>query len=1111
MTEGVAPRTQESEKEHRKEDTGTNGELNREEKTRQHEAEDRRVDEKREKQKKAEQVAKEAKKRIEEAKVKGEQKKIVFKEAKIPLKIVSTLQDETQVKINPEELKTFKNLLIKYGHLKASEIEKLTPEQIVIVFQVVARKVGFEEPKEEDFAYKGEVSEGEVSDRALEKSRVKSLIRQAENPDEETLTVDKVEQYLGVEEFESLPKRGGPGTTAATDWRDSLPDKTKVSPELRRYIEQIEKISEASLMAQARKLPGVESNLLNAIHEKELTEDANSKIVEKILEARIDELKLAEETRAAAAEAAAEVEGKIISEAQEKEIREFVKDREDKIKEKYNELNPKKQDEEVGEIERRANSYYKQIISGFGIDIPRAKERLLAMAIVSEDKDGYKRWRAVNLADSLDTAVRINQIFETPIIWQETPKALSKIYSTLEATDLSIEEMSTTVNQAINMIRNIVPDTREGRKMRDDLIHELEAFRGIHSLRIQLERHDMDPQNFIELYRGYFDDETLVHFVKRFARDEQQREFKDKHGKDVNLLDVSFELYSEQLRQERIKMNIVEEMTRHAIANPFSESELRSFEKWLDIDIKELTPELRSQIRSQIEDLRQHFVKKMQAKINDPENSDLKGNSVDDIWGRKKVLKVNEREIWCLNVTHDVIEEWYKTKTLQGAFGIIGEKHLDEFRGEFGPIIAKELKEKLVDREPTAEEVDKELKSRDFLVLRKAQLLGQLEEKLREMGLVVESADGKTKPVDFEVLKHFGTLESVDRNAYFFAWMMEWSTYDSIRIYSRDSKSKLHDDYDHLVFHAGSNLFFGRQIDQTWEFLHEQNENRGRPKENDVNRIWKSFLPGKHSWVFPQNGAMTRWADFFMTKDQADKVERRTREMMKSRQWDFDNQKHHDDFYTWMRNVVKRDMIESGEISFGKGAGMKLSEVAEAEKLRKFEFIDLFVDRASHKKFTDPPILQDYLANPTEAKFREMNDKVKGFYSTRDARQFPWMTLALRAHWEVASHHRQRLFNIQNMSAASGETLTDILISEGDMERKQGEKEKRKWFGFNEIAGVSMGDFFGTGPFRWARRNLELMRRLGWESKLTPFNMTISGLWEAIVAFFKQLPKELSR
>ena len=1039
----------------------------------------------------------------QKAKPQGPPQEIPFKEVKVVVEVADYLQMEKgkgEIIIDPTELEGLKSLIKKYGQKCGinskiiDELDKMEPAQIMALSYKVLKVA--------------EIVQVDPYDR--------ERVKVAKNIPEGKMAVGRLRDVLIVQKYKDgeYSKRGGPGAAEAVDWTEDLPDEAAASPELRRYIQQIKKLKDDSELVQNRRLPVIEESLTAAVLKGEIADDDNAEAVKKVLDGRIGELSLT---------AAVEARG-FIPEAQESEMRDWVEQNKEAIKKEYQDLDPGEQEKWVGEIERHANSYYKQIISGFGIDIPEAKKRLLAMAAKSEDPKGFRRWRAVALAGTLDTAVRVSQIFETPIIWEETPQKLSKIYSTVEATDLSIEEMSATVNQGINMIRNIEPGSREGRKMRDDLIGELEAFRAIHSLRIQLERHDMDPQNFMELYRGYFKDETLPNFVKRFNKDERQREFmipkRDKDGRfidkrgnptedisqadyvGVNLLDVSFELYSEKLRQERIKMNMIEEMTRHEIGNPFSRAEMRSFEEWLGIP---LTDEL----KGQIEELRKYFKEKMEAKIK--ETKDLSGFSVDDIWGRKKIIKVGGKEIRFLDITHDVIEEWHNKKTLQGAFGIVNDPDIDLLMEEFG----------ITDRE----EVRKRFLGRKFLDLRRAQILEQLEAELKNKGLSIRGADDKVKPVEFEALKEFGTLDSVDKNAYFFAWMMEWSSYDSIRIYSRDSKSKWRDDYDHLVYHASTNLFFGREIDQSWEFLTEENENRGRPKENDVNRIWKSFLPGKHSWVFPQNGTMTRWADFFMTKDQANEVEKRTYEMMS--EWDMDNVKYHKDFHDWMRSVVKRDMIESGEISFGKGAGMKLSEVAEAEKLRKFEFIDLFIDRASHKKFVDPPILQDYLANPTEGKFLGINNKVQAFYSTRDARLFPWMTLALRAHWEVVNRHRERLFNKRSLNTAAGEELVNDLISTGMMERKQGEKEKRKLFGFGQvgiggswglpkIVGFELrgpiGAFIGTTFFRRIRQGLEDGRRFTSEffSPLFLLRVFLAGLWSGAGEFIKQFPRQIT-
>ena len=1029
------------------------------------------------KEKTTEQARQEEKRSEEEKKWRKEiedntpkDQKIQYEKAEIPIKVVRAFQDvseEGSVLIDDKELADLKKFLQTYTKLKPDAIAKMSKGEIVAAAQIVLK-----------------TSQIVTSEKGLEAKLQKADVGEVQTG--EILGSDKVDRHIEeVDEYQKMIDRSGPGTTEGTppeeDWTEALPDESTVPAELRPYVQQIKKLKDKAPSAQERSLQVIEESLSTAILKGEIADDENTSVIKEVIDNRAEVLaEKAAETRVEREIARAG----LISEEGEAEIRQYVSEHEAEIKAKFIELDPQKQNELVGDIERHASTYYKQIISGFGVvNIDDAKRMLFAIARQSDDPEGYRRWRAVKLADKLDAGVRVNQLYEPPVDWEETPQKISEILRTMEASDLSVEDLSTTIQQAIIMIRNVAPDTRAGRQMRDSLIGELDAFRGVHSLRITLEKHDMDPTDFTNLYRQYFDDKTLTNFVGRFGKDRLGRQFQNEKGEAVNLLDASFELYMQKLRDERILMNMVEEMTRHSIANPFSGSDMRDFEKWLGIPLAD-------ELKGQIEDLRQYFVKKMQAKIDDPKDPDhqaLGGLSVDDVWGSKKAN--------FLNVTHDVIQEWHDKKTLQGAYGVIGEKDLEELKEEFG------------------DKFSETWKGKEFLDVRRNILLEKLQEELSQMGLKVLNEKGEEQKINIENLREYGTLESVGLNAYHLAWMMGWSTYDSIRIYSRDSTSQLRDDYDHLVFHSSTNLFFGRQLDQTWEHYSETNENRGRSKENDVNRIWKQYLPGKHSWLFPQNNMMTRWSEFFLSDAQKKEIARRTKEYMQK--WDFDNEKYHGEFEGWMKNAVVRDMIESGEISFGKEAveagGTRLSKIAEEMKLRKFEFIDLWVDRTSHKKFTDPAILQDYLANPNQDKFIDMNDKVNEFYSTRDARLFPWMTLALRAHWEISNKHRLRLFDKQNLAAEAGEKLTRDLVGIGYMERKQGEKEKKKMFGFNQFAEANFGEFFGTTPFRWTRRTLEDMRRFAWEFKLVPFGASLAGIWAAIVAFFKQLPKELSR
>src|SRR3990167_9380901 len=665
------------------------------------------------------------------------------------------------------------------------------------------------------------------------------------------------------------------------------------------------------------------------------------------------------------------------------------------FQQKYQDMKKTDQDELVGDIEREATSYYKQIVSGFGIRIHDAKEELLDM--IGDDPTGIREWRAVSLTEGFDNAVRVNQLFEVPVIWEEIPEKIGQIYSFVESTDLSVEEMGSTVQQAINMIRNIAPDTPEGRSVREKLVKDLDAFRAFHSMRITLERQDMNPKEMLGVFQNYFDDETWMTFARRFGSDSRGRAFVDTNNQELNPFDVSFEFYSAKLRDERILMNMVEAMTKHSIGGKLTGGALSAVKEYCDF--ANLPKEWQAKFEDELENLRQYFATKL----------DDAGESASE-WGRKnsKAMK-------------DTIQNWHTKKTLQGAFWRVEKDDIDDLAEEFGI---------------TEQEAEKRFLGREFLAVRRQQLRDELEQRLQSSGL--KTKDGK--PADFADLKQSGFLESVDYNSYYLTWMFEWSNYDSIRIFNKEQESHLDDDFDDIVVHQNTNMFWGRHTDHMWEFFHDTNENRGRAKENDVNRIWKQHLPGKHHYIFPQNSLMVRWAEHFMTDEQKATVEARTRELMGK--WDFDNEKYHDEFVGWMRSAAVMDMIENGEFTFGQGEN-KFSSVAN--KLRKFEMVDVYIDRNKHLEYASPEFFQDYLADPTEAKFAEINDKEKVFYSTRAARQFPWMTLALRAHWEIANHHSMRLFDKPNLPSASMENMVKGLVEEGHAEKQQGNDFKRRY------------------------------------------------------------------
>ena len=779
-----------------------------------------------------------------------------------------------------------------------------------------------------------------------------------------------------------------------------------------------------------------------------------------------------------------------------------------KFNSQFNMMDKKRQHALVGDIDSNSTTYLKMISGGWGTTLEVAKGELLRM--IGEDNTGFREWRVIKHIEGLEQSVRVKQSTEVIPIWKEIPEKLTTVFSQMESMDFSVEELGAAANEAITLVRSIAPDTPEGRSLRDDLVAQLEAFRAFHSFRITMERNDMNPEQMLSVFQQYFDDETWEKFADRFSRDDRFRKFVDAKGESANLFDNSFSLYSERLRQDRIKMNMVEELTKRAISNPLSDAEIRAI-------ARSMNQEVTDTFRNDLERIRQYFVLKTQAYIDNPKNG-ISGSSVEDVWGRKN--KIGDK--YGIYVTHELIQEWHKKQTLQGAFGYFEKEDIDFLaNGGFelldeGDNIRRILDEKEVDlkNDDGRKKAEEILVGRSYLSLRQEELKKDLANQLKELGLQVRPDEGSEPiPVDIGTLDKGGFLDSVNKNAYFTTWMFEWSNYDSIRVYSRDTNSGLDDDFESLVFHQSTNMFWGRHIDHIWEFYHDTNENRGRPKENDVNRIWKQNLPGKHHYLFPQNSVMVRWTENFMSEDQKREINRRTEQMV--RDWDFDNSKYHSEFVSWMRNVVIMDMIENGEVSMSMADNdKKFSEVVKAGKIKKFEMIDVFVDRNKHLKYAGPDAFQAYLANPGESIFIDINNKTKVFYSTRAARQFPWMTLATRAHWEVASKHRRRLFDAPNLTAADGENLIDTLEGRGDMERKQSEKEKRKFFGFNELAGAQFSEFLGTTPFRRIRQTLEYSRRLGWETtKGAPLLLVgafFAGVWGGFVEFVKQFPRQVT-
>lgn len=423
------------------------------------------------------------------------------------------------------------------------------------------------------------------------------------------------------------------------------------------------------------------------------------------------------------------------------------------------------------------------------------------------------------------------------------------------------------------------------------------------------------------------------------------------------------------------------------------------------------------------------------------------------------------KKIWGIDInkTKTAINDWYEQNTLLGALG-----HLGERRGE---------------------------------------MVAELKRRLAGLQVKGERLEDQPRDIDRDEFERSGFLESIDYNAYHFVWSLAWSDYDIIRIYGREAAGKDDPMIKAVAYNQSSFMFFGRYTDHIWEFLTD--ELRGRwAGEREVNEIVRKMFPGKHHGLFDGNRTMVRFARFFGLDEEKKKslgIIDRTDELMKENDFRHSDPEINKAFRDWAERIAIAEAIDTGKLSFGEVGFSK-----NAGEMKKYEMTDLFLDREFTVKYFWKDNFQAYLSDPSSERFLKINNKETIFYSGRNVRLWPWMTLALRAHWELGSKHTLRLFNKPNFTSANTESIVDNLVAEGSMERKQAEHEKKKLFGFSEIGSIHLGEFFGTLPFRRARQNMETMRRLGWDSKFLLFVALLAGFGAGLVEMSKQLPKQLS-
>lgn len=792
----------------------------------------------------------------------------------------------------------------------------------------------------------------------------------------------------------------------------------------------------------------------------------------------------------------------------------------------YTNLDERGQASIAGDIVENAGPATTSITSGWREFNQRMK---MLFDVVKQIRPGLntaeaalREWRGMFAIDGVERGVNLAKLNQPPDNWEDTPEAIYKLITSVEPSGLSPQDLGPILNIAYDMLRRIETDTPFGSGMHFELRGLLEAFKVKQSIAITMHLESQDPKVLQRVYKEINGDleEFFTKMISRFARDAKGRRWYviDAAGnaEAVNLVNPAKTLYSERLRADRIKMNMVEEMTKYSILNPFNAATIAEIrhnvgfdnlpDEWQDPPIGT------SRWLVELEAARQWLSARMQRYIAagfqtplDPEHPLIRRPATLGDWGTEPDLRHG--------ITKSVIKDWYERKTLHGAYGEIDSVGLDEIAGYWDhttvppTFVPGELTDIFRAPGESDEEVGRRIREMCDVVegytwqqLRRTEMRQRIRNELEAMGLHYDpnvkfgerGVPTNLKTLSREELDRLltsGYIGSLDATVYDITWLFEYSTYNMIHIYGQ-AESKYEDDYKALVSNRSSDLYFGTMIDHSWEFVHPDYEGRGRGKQDDVNDAFKQPFMGKHKWFFAHISSAVRFIEPFLNDHDRDLIRERTRQLVD--RYDFHNNRYELNFEDFARGIAVRELIIEGAISF---ADRNFSEVvAERDSLNKFNPIDNAADRGLVEDFMQVGTIQAYLSNPEAKSFDKMVTKGEGALTTRDERLFAWVERALKGHLNVVHDLKFTFFGEANITVTEFENFVHNQIAAGTVEAGQGERFIRRNLGLGP--GILGAAFF---------RNLRgLIEEEGKES-----HVTRKPLWlRILILFFWTLPFE---
>ncbi|OGD96285.1 hypothetical protein A3B52_00140 [Candidatus Curtissbacteria bacterium RIFCSPLOWO2_01_FULL_41_28] len=325
-------------------------------------------------------------------------------------------------------------------------------------------------------------------------------------------------------------------------------------------------------------------------------------------------------------------------------------------------------------LEQNLAAYYKSLQSGWWPDIAEAEQKTFETVARESHREllrgeqGLLAWRAVVQIENMRRSHQAGYERATPLDWKEAMTNTKRNLLFIESQDAPSAQIEDAIRRVVGIADDLtaqIPklegdDKEKAENMLKDINEYKDSVVAIYNWRTTMEGESMNPEKVLATFGSpLWKDVTFKYYFKRFAKDHLDREFTDHQGQQFNLLDKAMSMYFKRFREERLRMNKIEELT-----------------------LGELDPNSADQDERWIADWMQ-----------------TRGYDLKKEWGRNMAH------------TEQAIAEWYRQNTLLGAHGVDNNSRdlLDLRRVELREALIAELKKGIQGLLPQTQELTRRI------------------------------------------------------------------------------------------------------------------------------------------------------------------------------------------------------------------------------------------------------------------------------------------------------------------------------------------------------------------------------------------------------------------